>query len=181
MQRVKLLIHVLTWVGSIVYPFVWYFGQAQFGMRYIALFMALLWVMRAVLVRQTGQRALAVMLGFFFVVVAWQNHQVSMYWYPVLVSAVMLLLFGGSLFTSQSMVERFARLQHPDLPEAGVRYTRRVTQVWCGFFVMNMAVVLVLIQAQWWQAWMLYTGMISYMLMGTLFLLEWCYRRKVLK
>ena len=49
----------------------------------------------------------------------------------------MLAVFGGSLFAKQTVIERLARLQHPDLPPEGVRHTRRVTQIWCAFFIFN--------------------------------------------
>lgn len=181
MNQIKVLINVLIWMGSIAYPFLWYFGQSHFGMRRIALFMALLWLLRAVQAKKASQGIVAVVLVLFFVLIAWQNSQASMYAYPVLVSLLLLGLFAGSLFTSQSMIERLARLQHPDLSTQGVRYTRRVTQIWCGFFVLNTLIVLVLIQAEYWQAWVLYTGLISYVLMGILFLGEWLYRHWVLK
>lgn len=60
-----------------------------------------------------------------------------MYWYPVLVNLMMLAVFGSSLFAGQTVIEKLARLQQPDLPEKAVRYTRRVTQVWCVFFIAN--------------------------------------------
>ncbi|HFC3024557.1 TPA: hypothetical protein ACFIR0_000119 [Neisseria gonorrhoeae] len=50
-----------------------------------------------------------------------------MYWYPVLVNLMMLAVFGSSLFAGQTVIEKLARLQQPDLPEKAVRYTRRVT------------------------------------------------------
>jgi len=60
-----------------------------------------------------------------------------------------------------------------------VAYTRRVTQVWCGFFVLNGSVALV--TALWASdaTWALYNGLISYCLMGCLFAGEWLVRRKV--
>lgn len=39
--------------------------------------------------------------------------------YPVVVNAVMLAVFGGSLRSTMPIVERLARLQEPDLPEKG--------------------------------------------------------------
>ena len=94
---------------------------------------------------------------------------------------LMLALFGGSLFAKQSLIERLARLQTPDLPPEGVRYTRRVTQIWCVFFVLNgsMAAALVLMRQYDW--WALYTGIVSYVLMGLLLGGEWVYRKIVLK
>ena len=55
----------------------------------------------------------------------------------MLVNASLLVLFAASLLHPPSLIERLARLQQPDLPAAAVAYTRRVTQVWCGFFVLN--------------------------------------------
>ena len=96
---------------------------------------------------------------------------------PMLISLSMLLLFGYTLRHPPSMIERFARQITPDLPPAGVAYTRNVTRVWCGFFVLNAAVALytALPAGQAW--WLLYNGLLSYLLMGVLFAGEWLYRR----
>jgi uncharacterized membrane protein len=96
--------------------------------------------------------------------------------YPVLVNASLLAAFGYSLRHPPSMVERFARMREPDLPPAGVAYTRRVTQVWCGFFVVNGAVCALLALTASERAWSLYTGVLSYMLMGLLFGAEYLMR-----
>ena len=78
-------------------------------------------------------------------------------------------------------IERLARLQHPDLPPEGVAYTRRVTQIWCGFFALNgsLAALLVLLEQYRW--WAVYTGIIAYILMGILMGGEFAYRKWVLK
>jgi uncharacterized membrane protein len=57
-----------------------------------------------------------------------------------------------------------------------VAYTRRVTQVWCGFFVVNG--LLALGTALWASEalWSLYTGVIAYVLMGVLFGVEYLVR-----
>jgi uncharacterized membrane protein len=92
--------------------------------------------------------------------------------YPTSISASMLVLFGLTLVHPPTMVERFARLQAPDLPPAHVRYTRRVTEVWCGFFVMNGLVSAYTALFASREAWALYNGLIAYVLMGALFLGE---------
>ena len=56
----------------------------------------------------------------------------------------------------------------PDLPEAGVRYTRTVTWVWCGFFAVNAGIALWTALATSLETWALYNGLISYGLMGLL-------------
>lgn len=96
---------------------------------------------------------------------------------PVLPSAGMLLLFGRSLRSSQTFVERIARRSEPDLDPAKVRYCRRVTKVWCGFFVLNIVLTLALARfapLSWWTAW---TGALAYVAMGLLFAGEYAVRR----
>ena len=99
--------------------------------------------------------------------------------YPVLVNALLLAFFGASLLRGPSMVERLARLKEPELPQAAVAYTRRVTQVWCGFFVLNGT--LAAATALWATdaVWALYNGLVAYGLMGALFAGEWLVRRRV--
>lgn len=107
------------------------------------------------------------------------NSAVPLKLYPVAVNAALLLLFGLSLWRGPSMVERLARLHEPNLDSAGVLYTRKVTQVWCGFFVLNGG--LALCTALWasQQVWALYNGLIAYGLIGLLMAGEWCVRRRV--
>jgi uncharacterized membrane protein len=88
--------------------------------------------------------------------------------YPVLMNAAMLAAFAWSLAQPPSMIERFARLHEPDLPESGVRYTRTVTFVWCGFFILNGAVALWTALQASLELWALYNGLIAYGLMGAL-------------
>jgi uncharacterized membrane protein len=99
--------------------------------------------------------------------------------YPVLVNAGLLVSFGFTLIRPPSMIERFARLQEPELPPRAVRYTRRVTQVWCAFFAANGSAALV--TALWMseRAWALYNGFIAYVLIGALFGIEWLVRQRV--
>ncbi|MBP8875134.1 MAG: hypothetical protein KBG52_02305 [Neisseria sp.] len=166
---------------SAAYPLLWYFGRNNGAFFWLAALMCGLWLLRALTQRERGQRVVALILAAFFAAVLLLRLPQSMYWYPVWVSLLMLALFGGSLFAKQSLIERLARLQTPDLPPEGVRYTRRVTQIWCVFFVLNgsMAAALVLMRQYDW--WALYTGIVSYVLMGLLLGGEWVYRKIVLK
>ena len=57
-----------------------------------------------------------------------------------------------------------------------------VTWVWCGFFLLNGLTALALAIHASLAVWALYTGFLSYLLMGTLFALEflvrtWRFRR----
>nr|WP_249427566.1 hypothetical protein [Enterobacter asburiae] len=109
-----------------------------------------------------------------------KTHQWLLF-YPVVVNLVMLAVFGGSLWTAMPLVERLARLREPNLPPEGVRYTRKVTLVWCGFFIGNGAMALFTVLHGDMHLWMLWNGMVAYILMGTLMATEWLVRQRVIK
>ncbi|MGJ4749149.1 hypothetical protein ACQV5M_22485, partial [Leptospira sp. SA-E8] len=100
--------------------------------------------------------------------------------YPVLVNAVLLAVFAWSLRHPPAVIERLARLAEPALPPSGVAYTRGLTRVWCGFFIVNGLLALVTAlwprQAGGDEIWALYNGLIAYLLMGLLFAGEWLLR-----
>ena len=97
--------------------------------------------------------------------------------YPVGMSLGALLIFTLTLYKPPSMIERFARLVEPDLPESGVQWTRKVTMVWCVFFSLNATIALATVFAPT-QFWVIYNGCVSYVLMGLLFLGEFILRKR---
>lgn len=100
-------------------------------------------------------------------------------WYPLVVNIVMLALFGGSLFSRMPLIERLARWREGELTPAAVRYTRRVTQIWCIFFVLNGTISLWTCLHGNIHLWTLWNGMLSYLAMGLLFAIEWLIRQRV--
>ena len=104
-----------------------------------------------------------------------------MLWYPVLVNASLLSVFGASLFSGMPVVERLARLglRGKPLPPEGVAYTRRVTAVWCGFFVVNGSIAVATILADDLTLWALWNGGLSYVAIGCLMGGEYLYRKLV--
>jgi uncharacterized membrane protein len=95
---------------------------------------------------------------------------------PSLVSFGLLCAFAGSL-RGESVVERLARAQGVSLCDEEVLYCRRVTVVWCAFFLGNGALALWLAVAATRAEWALYTGLVSYLLLGSLYASEFVYRQ----
>lgn len=97
---------------------------------------------------------------------------------PVLINLTLLVTFGATLIGQATpMIERFARMQDPNLSEAQVAHCRQFTGVWVGFFVVNGSIALLLgllAPLAWWAT---YTGLIAYILMGMLFALEYIVRK----
>jgi uncharacterized membrane protein len=96
---------------------------------------------------------------------------------PVLISAVLLVTFGMSLRSGVPMIERFARMQNPELPPDHAVHCRQVTWVWCGFFVVNGAIASILAIRGPLEWWTLYSGLIAYVLVGVLFATEYMVRK----
>jgi uncharacterized membrane protein len=100
--------------------------------------------------------------------------------YPSLVNLGLLVVFGATLVRGPSMVEKFARLRNPDPIPQVVRYTRRVTQIWCVFFTLNS--VFSVYTALCWrrEAWSLYNGALAYGLIGVLLVGEIAWRHLIM-
>ena len=130
-----------------------------------------------------GTLALGVLLTLTAILT---NTHAWVLYYPLMVTGGFFLVFSLSLTQGMSACEVLARkgwaMQHPGVPfpPEAVTYTRRLTQVWCGFFVLNGCVAYATIR--WAQAgdvapWGWWNGCLSYIAMGLLFVGEWLYRR----
>lgn len=181
------VVPLLTGILLLAWPFIIWFGLAHNSLQGLLPLMALMLFLRF---RQTRRRAGALSVVTQIVAVAGmtlciasyllKTHQLLLF-YPVVVNSVMLAVFGGSLWSTMPIIERLARLREPDLPERAVRYTRRVTQIWCAFFIINGGIALFTALYDDLSLWTAWNGMISYLLMGTLMAGEWLVRQRVIK
>lgn len=165
---------------TIAYPAAVFFGQRQFEPRWLAGLLLLAVAARLPSLKLSASaRWMAAGALLLAACATWANALLPLKLYPVLVNAALLAAFGLSLFKGPPMVERLARLREPDLPPAAIAYTRTVTKVWCGFFVVNGGIALA--TALWASEalWSLYNGVIAYLLIGTLFAVEWLVRQRL--
>lgn len=135
---------LLTSLSAIVlfaYPFAVYFGIDKFGLNLVGGLLIAALLLRLFVANKTPLKEfkflalttgavgiLLVVLGMVFKQHGWLK------FYPVVVNVCMLCVFAFSLKQPQSIIERLARLQEPELPPSGAAYTRKVTMVWCVFF-----------------------------------------------
>lgn len=176
---------VLALVGGLAYPLLVYFGMSRLppgaivlaGLGLIGLRLLGTW-------RSERQIAGAGMLAFAcaaagLAALLLLAPRLAALAYPIAVSLATAAIFGLSLLRPPSVVERLVRLREPDLPPEGVAYARQVTLVWTCFLVGNAAISAA--AAVWGslETWTLWNGLISYLLMGTLFIGEMGVRRLV--
>lgn len=174
------LANLLLVVVGLLYPFIVYFGGDHVSPPVFGLILGALWLIRApALVQQPGGKWMLAITLAYCAILALGDHGQLLRWYPSLVCGLLLAAFGHSLVYGPPMIERIARVMEPDLPPAGVAYTRKVTWVWAGFFAVNGTCSALL--AAWgplsW--WTLYNGIIAYAAMGTLFAVEWLCRQRM--
>lgn len=165
---------------TLLYPLLVWLGHGEVEPRLLAGVLVLAAVLR-ILAMGGGNAGRWWLLGALLLAVlaVWKNAWMPLKLYPVLINVVLLGVFGYSLIAPPSLIERFARMQEPDLPPYAVLYTQRVTQVWCAFFFINGAIALG--TALWASPaiWSLYNGVIAYALMGCLFGGEYLVRLRV--
>lgn len=163
---------------TVVYPLAIYFSLGHFEPRWAALILFSVAVTRALASRENFWRYAAGAALLLALLSMYLNLATPLKLYPVIVSAALLGVFVISLWHPPTVIERLARLQDPDLPKQAVAYTKKVTIVWCGFFLMNGLIALVTALYVSDKIWALYNGLISYCLMGMLFAGEWLVRPK---
>ena len=162
-----------AFVGLAVYPFLLLLTIDMSSVLPIAL-LALLGTARVACARDM-RPPLRLVIGaalFAFCGLAWFGSDLGLVkLYPVVVSLAALTYALWTLAHPPSAAERFAKTWNPTerFDERKRTYTRHVTQVWAGFFLVNGAIASYTAFATSTQTWALYNGLISYLIIGVLF------------
>ena len=177
-------LHILLWA---VYPLLVYAGLMVLEPRMLALALGglLIWRQRrlaASLYADLGaaQRLFIGLLLALTLATTVTNSETLLRCYPVAMNAGLLAIFVLSLVHPPTVAERIARLHTPVLDPAGLRYTRRVTQAWCIFFIANGGIAAWTAVYASRELWVLYNGCIAYVLMGLMFGGELLMRRRAM-
>lgn len=179
----RVLLQVLTALALIAYPVAVYLGLNYLPAGTIALILCLLLVVRLMLQKQKVKTlVLPLLVGIALTAGSFVAKRSDwLLYYPVVINLTMLALFSYSLYQGPSMIERFARLKEPDLPDEAIGYLKKVTLLWCGLFILNGTVAAYTAAYTSLATWTLYNGLIAYVLMGLLLGGEWLYRSFWLK
>ena len=97
---------------------------------------------------------------------------------PILIYVFVCWVFARTLLPGREpLVTRIARLvRDGELPEPLVEHTRRVTWLWAVVPAVMAAISLALARFAEPATWSLFTNVVSYLVLGALFLLEYLYR-----
>lgn len=185
MKKILVFIVILL---AIAYPFAVYFGLQYFSPRYLAVGIAFIFLLRFVVMRSSGSYKskltliLITIAGILVSVVgAISNNLMVIKLYPVVISLLMFAIFLYSRLYPPTIIERIAKFKYPNLPPEAIAYVRKLTVVWCGFFIFNALVALWTALFATVKIWTFYNGFLSYILMGTLIVAELIYRKLIKK
>ncbi|CNK08184.1 COG4648 family protein [Yersinia aldovae] len=184
-SRLTVLLKISTVIALTAYPLAVWFGLARWGMQVLAPILLVMFTLRLFVVRSKIKQQLwlgkaLALAGITLSLASWGLGKAQwLLFYPVVVNLLLLTLFTYSLFCPPAIIERLARLTEPELSPHAVAYTRKVTQVWCGFFAVNGTIALATCLYGNMHLWVLYNGGVSYLLIGSLMGLEWIIRKRV--
>ena len=185
-SRASRCFSILATIGLIAYPVLVWLALSSQSPRFVALLLVAITAPAAYLRLRHSKRehlrglaSIPLVTVLAFASAALLDSANCMLLVPVAINTVLLIAFASTLRrAAMPMIERFARLQEPDLNPAQQAWCRLWTRIWCLFFVLNGLTAATL--AMWaplsW--WALYNGLLAYGLMGTLFTTEWLLRRR---
>ncbi len=185
--RINSILHWLSTLGLVIYPLIAHVAvvleQPAWAIGYL---LAVVGVSVVALLSRFGVFIMSSGVVFYLILVFAGQHiglaDKLMYVPPVVIPAWLAILFIGSLWSTRgAMISRIAvRMEGKPLDWRRVRYTRYLTAVWGGVFVLMVAgsiSLAVLVSFATW-SWWVHVG--NYLVVAILFAGELMVRRIVL-
>ncbi len=166
----------------ILYPLIVFFGLTYLGVRWTAFLLLVLVARRfAAMVlsnRDTSRLVIIQALAMTAIIgaAAAVGSVFALHIAPFAVSLTFIVLFASSL-RSTPIIERFARLQKPELPPEEIAYCRALTKLWVAVLAANSFLLLFAALFADETLWAILAGPVSYGLLGAVFTVEYPYRK----
>ena len=172
-------VKVLSVIFGVAYPFVVFFMLDRgVSLRLLGMVIALLAVCGFLGYGKKCAVIFGVLLSLFLIIF---EDILFLKVYPVIMNFLVALTFILSLKKRRPIIERFALKMGYSMDEQGKRYAKKSTVVWSIFLFCNFAASFVTLFLPL-RAWTLYNGLISYILIGIAFIVEFfSHRRQVAK
>lgn len=115
------------------------------------------------------------LFSLFIIWLFWQTKISAVKLYPVMMNLLFFSIFFVSCFTKETVIQKIAKKIEGSLNERLKIYTRNITYIWVIFLFFNLLISIYSLFSSD-NFWMIYNGCISYLLMGTLFVVEYIIR-----
>ena len=182
----RVLMQLVLAVLILAYPFVVYFGLRHLDVQVLASIIIGIAVLRLIVLKGQDNKnniGIGVVGTFLLIVLAITSWLIDdamwLKFYPITVSLLLLYLFAASLWTDKTMIQRFAELKEKHMSAKKKTYMRKLTKIWCAFFITNASISSYTLFYTSDETWMLYNGFFSYILIGLLIAIELIYRHTV--
>ena len=96
--------------------------------------------------------------------------------YPIIINVMFFMVFFKSLSTEKTIIQSIAEIKEKNITPKKQKYMRKLTVVWCGFFIINASLSAYTLIYMTIKQWTIYNGFISYILIGALIVSELLYR-----
>ncbi len=173
---------VIFTVLFILYPVIVYFGISKVPISILSIMLLTLFILRTIFLARlkksdiTQFLPMLISVGSVFIFSALFKSEKLLLLTPVMVNLVLLFNFSYSLKKKPTVIERFATMTGEQSTESLSRYCKKVTIVWCIFFIFNGSVSLLTVLVGSSELWALYNGLISYLLIGSVMGIEFLIR-----
>lgn len=170
---------VLSVILGVAYPFaIFYVLDREGSLRALGVFFALFAVCSFLGCRKKYVVISGLLLSLFLIV---SENVLFLKIYPVIMNFFVAITFILSLKKQRPIIEQFAVKMGYLMDEQGRRYARKSTMIWSIFLSCNFAASFVTLFLPL-RVWTLYNGLISYLLIGCAFVVEFfSHRRQVEK
>ncbi len=143
---------------------------------YLVLIFAVLAGLRLAFIKLESRAVLIaalVGLGLFCALALFDTQLTVLKLYPTLINLGAAIFCIYTLLYPPSVIERISQLVGLQVDGPAVPYTRRLTMVWTGFFVINAGIAAYTALLASTSVWAWYNGLISYLLIGLMFAVEY--------
>lgn len=164
---------------GVTYPFLVYFGIQRFNASTFAIILLIVLAIRGystMAMLNVWQTASLIVLVTYSLVTAILNNQLMLLFYPVVASISIACVFFVSLKDKQPLLEKIAERMGEVINKHAQHYLYWLTFIWGILLVINGVIAAYTAFYLSLKQWALYNGFISYILLGSFFIIELIFR-----
>ncbi len=174
----KILITLMLAYPIVAYIVLW-LKQPQIIIAYLILIFFLLAIEKCWNKHWYSGLTLLLFVGLIAYFMQQSYVQYLLYFPPILILSGLFILFSQSLLSGQTpLITRYAHILGDNLKEQHLRYNRSLTVAWSVFFLLMALTSILLAIFSTIDTWSLFTHVISYLLIGSFFVIEFIYRKR---
>ena len=122
--------------------------------------------------------ALLIVIGLISYFMQQAYGQYLLFLPPILMLLSLFILFSQSLLAGQTpLITRYASMLGDNLDERHLRYNKNLTVIWSAFFLLMTTTSILLAIFASIETWSFFTYVVSYLLLGSFFIIEFMFRK----